>query len=55
MLSQNPIDLTKVKPENIDKEILRAGIIAEYDAINFYEQMAAVTQNKNIKKEVLMN
>ena len=50
MLSQIPIDLKKVKPENLDQEILRAGIIAELDAINLYEQMAAMTANENLKK-----
>lgn len=53
MLSQLPIDLTKVKKENIDREILRAGIIAEFDAINLYEQMAAMTENMDIKKIIL--
>ena len=50
MLSQIPIDLKNIKPENLDQEILRAGIIAELDAINLYEQMAAVTSNGNLKK-----
>ena len=49
MLSNIPIDLDKVKKEDIDKEILRAGVIAELDAINLYEQLAAMTTNKNIK------
>jgi rubrerythrin len=40
MLSKSPIDLDKVYPEKIDKEILRLGIIAELDAINLYEQLA---------------
>lgn len=53
MLSKIPIDLSKVNDENIDKEILRAGIIAEYDAINLYEQMVALTKNKDIKKVML--
>jgi len=53
MMSQMPIDLSKVKSENIDKEILRAGIIAEFDAINFYEQMAANAKNENVKKLLL--
>lgn len=53
MLSQLPINLEKVKKENIDKEILRAGIIAELDAINFYEQMADLTENEDIKKILL--
>ena len=37
----------------MDKEILRTGIIAELDAINLYEQMAAMTGNENIKKILL--
>jgi rubrerythrin len=37
----------------LDKEILRAGIIAELDAINLYEQMAAMTKDKNIKNILL--
>ncbi|MEN6379825.1 MAG: ferritin family protein [Methanofastidiosum sp.] len=49
MLSNIPINLDKVKKEEVDKEILRAGIIAELDAINLYEQLAAMTTNKNIK------
>ncbi len=53
MLSKIPLDLDRIKKEDIDKEILRAGIIAELDAINLYEQMAALTQNKNIKKILL--
>ncbi len=51
MLSKLPIDLNKI--ENLDKEILRAGIIAEYDAINLYEQMASMTEDKDLKKVLL--
>jgi len=53
MLSKMPINLEKVRKEDFDKEILRAGIIAELDAINLYEQMAAMTENENIKKTLL--
>ena len=53
MLSKMLINLEKVKQEDIDKEILRAGLIAEFDAINLYEQMAAMTKNENIKKVLL--
>ncbi len=53
MLSNIPIDLEKVKKEDIDREILRVGIIAELDAINLYEQMAAMAQDGNIKKILL--
>jgi rubrerythrin len=53
MLSQIPIDWKKSKPEDIDKEILRAGIIAELDAVNLYEQMAASASNPLIKRVLL--
>ena len=53
MLSQLPVNIEKVKKEDLDKEILRAGIIAELDAVNFYEQMAAMTGNGNIRKMLL--
>jgi rubrerythrin len=49
MLSTLPINLDKVRKEDIDKEILRVGIMAELDAVNLYEQLAAMTENKNIK------
>lgn len=53
MLSKIPIELSKIKKDDIDREILRAGIIAELDAINLYEQMAAMTDNKKIRKVLL--
>lgn len=53
MLSKIPIDLSKVREKDIDREILRTGIIAEYDAINLYEQMAAFTENKDVKRIML--
>ena len=55
MMSKIPIkeDLSKMKKEDIDKEILRVGMIAELDAVSLYEQMAAMTEDKNIKKMLL--
>jgi rubrerythrin len=53
MLSKIPINLEKISKENLDREILRVGIIAELDAINLYEQMAAMTENLEIKKVLL--
>lgn len=53
MLSQIPIDLKKVKKKDLDSEILRVGMIAELDAVSLYEQLAAMTQNRNIKKILL--
>ncbi len=53
MLSKEPIDLSKVKKEDIDNEILRLGMVAELDAVNLYEQLAAKTKNKRIKAVLL--
>ena len=53
MLSQIPIDLTKVSQDNLDKEILRAAIIAELDAVNLYEQLAGMTKNDQLKAILL--
>ena len=53
MLSDIPKNLEKLDKSNIDKEILRVGIIAELDAVNLYEQMAAMAQDKNIKAILL--
>ena len=53
MMSNIPVDLNKVSKENIDKEILRIGMIVELDAINLYEQLAAKAENLDIKKVIL--
>jgi len=53
LLSKIPINLERIDKDNLDKEILRAGIIAELDAINLYEQMAAMAENENIKRILL--
>jgi rubrerythrin len=53
MLSQIPVNLQKVKKEDLDREILRAGMLAELDAVNLYEQMAAMTENEGVKKILL--
>jgi rubrerythrin len=53
MLSQIPVDFSKVNKKNLNQEILRAAIIAELDAINLYEQMAALTDDKDIKAVLL--
>ncbi|TXT63716.1 MAG: Rubrerythrin [Promethearchaeota archaeon] len=52
-LAKTPIDLSKIKQENLDKQILRQGILAELDAINLYEQMADMTDNKHLKMILL--
>lgn len=53
MLSKIPIDLESIDKDNIDKEILRVGIIAELDAINLYEQMAELVDSDEIKSALL--
>ena len=53
MLAKFPIDLKKVDKKNIDKELLRIGVIAELDAINLYEQLASATENEDLKKVFL--
>ena len=50
MLSKIPLQLEKVKKEDVDKEILRAGIIAELDAVSLYEQLAAMAGKQEIRK-----
>ena len=53
MLSENPINLEKVGKKNLDREILRLAIIAELDAVNLYEQLAATTENEAIRSVLL--
>jgi rubrerythrin len=53
MLSKIPLQLEKVKKEDLDKEILRAGIMAELDAVSLYEQLAAMTRKEEIRKILL--
>jgi rubrerythrin len=53
MLSQIPVDFNKVKKESLNNEILRAAIIGELDAINLYDQLAALTDNADIRKVML--
>ena len=53
MLSQMPIKIEKVEKRFLDREILRVAIIAELDAINLYEQLAAATENQNLREVLL--
>jgi len=53
MLSHSPIDLNKVSGKDLDKEVLRLGIIAELDAVSLYEQLAAKTKDKKIRETLL--
>ena len=53
MLSQIPVDFAKLKKDSLNNEILRAAIIGELDAINLYDQLAAQTNNEDIRKVML--
>jgi rubrerythrin len=53
MLSAVPFKLDAVNAEDRDKEILRAAIIAELDAVNLYEQMASLASSAAIKTILL--
>jgi rubrerythrin len=52
-MAKKPIDLEEVDEADIDKEILRLGIIAELDAVSLYEQLAANATDERIKKIML--
>ncbi len=54
MLSKTPIMLEKISGQSMEKEILRIAMVAELDAINLYDQLAAQTSSGDIKK-VLMD
>lgn len=53
MLSQTPFNLQNLDKEEKDKQILRIGMIAELDAVSLYEQLAASTDSKSLKKVFL--
>jgi len=53
VLSLLPLDLKKVPKEELHKQILRAGIIAELDAISLYEQLAAMAEDELVRAVLL--
>jgi rubrerythrin len=53
MFSVVPIDKSRLKKEDIDREILRVSIAAEMDATSLYEQMASMTDNEDLKAVLL--
>jgi len=53
MLSTIPVDFSKLSKKNLNQELLRIAIIAELDAINLYEQLAALSDDADIKKVFL--
>jgi rubrerythrin len=53
MLSKIPIVLDKINQKDLNKQILRAAIVAELDAISLYEQMADLTENDEVRRVLL--
>jgi len=53
MTSETPLDMSKLEDLDTDKELIRAGLIAELDAVNFYEQCAATTKDEKLKSVFL--
>jgi rubrerythrin len=53
MFSKVPIDVNKIKKEDVDRELLRISIMAELDAVSLYEQMANITENEDLKAVLL--
>ncbi|HQN75544.1 MAG TPA: ferritin family protein [Methanomassiliicoccales archaeon] len=53
MMSKMSIDLQVLKADQLDREILRAAIIAELDAVSLYEQLAAMTGDHKIRRILL--
>jgi len=53
MMSEIPIKMDKMRKEEINKEIMRVGMIAELDAVSLYEQLAAMTDNADLKTMLL--
>lgn len=49
MLSKIPFLMEKLTEEDIERQILRVGLIAELDAINLYEQLASLTKDEKTK------
>ncbi len=56
MLSKIPADLEKLKKlgsKYVNAELIRIGIIAELDAIDLYEQLASISNDKLVKRVFL--
>jgi len=53
VFSEVPIDLDTIDEKDIDKEIMRVAIMAEFDAINMYEQMAHLTDDDDLRTILL--
>jgi len=53
MLAKFPTDTAGLPKAVLDRLLLRMGIIAEFDAIDLYEQLASVTSDVKMKDTFL--
>jgi len=53
MLAKFPTDVARQTKTELDRQALRLGVIAELDAVDLYEQLAAATSDKMLKKVFL--
>lgn len=53
LISEMMSSIPKERGKETDKQVLRAGIISELDAISLYEQLAEISTNENVKKVLL--
>lgn len=53
MLAKNPVDVGNLAAKHRDQEIARLGLIAELDAINLYQQLAAAAQDELLRRVLL--
>ncbi len=49
MLSINPFDLTQIKSGDIEKQILRVGLISKLDTVNLIEQLSSISEDEKVK------
>ena len=49
MFSEKPFDIQGLPAADIDRQILRTALMAEFDAISLYEQMAAKADDALLK------
>jgi rubrerythrin len=53
MLAKHPTDDKRLTKNMLEKQLIRLGIIAEFDAINLYEQLAAASLDRGVKAAFL--
>ncbi len=53
MFSFVPSDLSRLGKDETDRELMRIAIMAEFDAINLYMQLAATTTDAKLKTVLL--